>query len=917
MDTAKPTKRNERLRQERLQRNWRQSDLAEQIGTTALTVRRWERGSQQTSAYFRAKLCMLFGKSAEELGLVEGNPTSPPSDEGETAPVEQTPLSSTNEFTLWTVPYQRNPHFTGRDAIFEQLDRHLSPETWGDQTTTCRAALTQPQALKGLGGIGKTQVAVEYAYRAQEQGRYTHIIWVNVSSEDTLMASFMALAELLPALSMKNETDQRKLVLAIKRWLAQCQERWLLIFDNADEVALVQEYLPQHGNGSILLTTRANAVASIASPVEVEQMGLTEGIRFLLHRAQRLCSSDEESNEAMNVVIALDGFPLALDQAGAYIEETGCSIGTYLQLYQDHRHALLARRGIQATNYPDSVATTWSLSFQKVEQINPAAAECLHLCAFLAPDHIPEELFRDGAAYWPPLLQQAAGDLFTFNQILEALLTFSLVKRLTNDHMLSIHRLVQAVQMDMMEPAMQRQWAERVVRAVNAVFPREPKEDVTTWTQCLRYLGQAQMCDMLIQHYQFTLPEAADVLDRTGTYLREHASYTLAEQLYQRAVQIWERQPEREHPQMAYPLNNLAHLYLKQGKYVEAELLFRQALHMWEQQFGSEHPQVAHPLNGLAIIYETQGKYTEAEQLFLRVISIREQLGPEHPQMAYPLNGLAIVYRDQGRYAEAGPLYQRALSIWEQQFGSDHPNLITPLNNLGTLYREQGKYAEAEPLFLRSHSICEQQLGPEHPQTAYSLTGLAELRHEQKRYTEAEPLYRKALSIWEQQLGSEHPQVAYPLSNLAELCKDQGRYAEAEPLYRKALSIWEQQLGSEHPLVVYALNELATLYKDLGRYTEAEPLYQRALSIREHVLAPYHPDIAEILHDFAAFQQVQGKLQEAISFYQRALATREHVFGPDDPKTIETRERLRAVQALLERTEEVAMLDKKQAAENR
>src|SRR5581483_8304285 len=133
------------------------------------------------------------------------------------------------------------------------------------------------------------------------------------------------------------EKDRHKLVAAMIRWLEQCQDRWLLIFDNADDLSLVQQYLPRQGNGSLLLTTRAHAVAAFASSLEVEPMGMMEATRFLLHRTQRLDATDEESNEAANVAIALDGFPLALDQAGAYIEETGCRFRDYLQLYHDHR----------------------------------------------------------------------------------------------------------------------------------------------------------------------------------------------------------------------------------------------------------------------------------------------------------------------------------------------------------------------------------------------------------------------------------------------------------------------------------------------------------------------------------------------------------------------------------------------------
>ncbi|MBV9256872.1 MAG: helix-turn-helix domain-containing protein, partial [Ktedonobacteraceae bacterium] len=384
----------ELLKQFRIRERLNQQELARLIGVHRNTIVSWEQGSYLPKT--RPRVLEL----AQALHLNEQNTEYLLRASFLSVPGEQQTsdtITHSQSAQLWNVPYQRNPYFTGRDELLHLIEQHLSA-AGQEMMTTCRAALTQPQAIKGLGGIGKTQIAVEYAYRAREQSQYTHTLWINAASKEAMMSSFTALAQALPEFPARNETDQQKLVEAIKRWLEHCQHRWLLIFDNADDLSLVQEYFPHYGNGSLLLTTRANAVGSLAISVEVEKMGFIEGTHLLLRRAQRFAhASDEEVNEAGNIVIALDSFPLALEQAGAYIEETGCSFEHYLQLYQTHRKALLARRGAQTTNYPDSVATTWSLSFHKVEQSNPAAAELLRLCAFLAPDHIPEELLTDGA----------------------------------------------------------------------------------------------------------------------------------------------------------------------------------------------------------------------------------------------------------------------------------------------------------------------------------------------------------------------------------------------------------------------------------------------------------------------------------------------------------------------------------------
>jgi tetratricopeptide (TPR) repeat protein len=431
---------------------------------------------------------------------------------------------------------------------------------------------------------------------------------------------------------VQGETDQRQLARAIIGWLERCAQPWLLIFDNAEDLSLLPAHLPRRGNGSILLTTRANAVGSLGSSLEVETMGILEGTQLLLRRAQRLATaSEEEIDEATNIVVALAQIPLMLDQAGAYIEETRCSFSTYLQLYQDHRTVLLAKRGMQISNYPDSVATTWSRSFQHIEQTNSAAAQLLSLCAFLTPDHIPEELLTEGAAYWPTQLQQAVADRCTFNQLLETLLAFSLVKRLPEDHLLSIHRLVQAVQIERMDPQEQRQWAERLVRAVYAVFPHDPEDKVASWPQCQRYLDQAQACDLQIQQHQFLFPEAADLLDWTGTYLRARARYTLAEPLLRQALHIREQRLGPEHPDVATSLNNLGKLYHFQGKYEEAELLYRRALRIHELQLGEMHAKTADVLYDFAGLQQARCHSSEAACLYRRVLTIREHMfGPDH-----------------------------------------------------------------------------------------------------------------------------------------------------------------------------------------------------------------------------------------------------------------------------------------------
>ena len=897
--------RNDYLRRQRIERNWRQQDVADHLGTTVTTIGRWERGHQQPSAYYRVKLCTLFGKSTQELGLVETF-SSPP----ESTEVLQAEGLPSEEISLWTVPYARNPHFTGREDLLQHLEQLLAAEQPGEPMNIQQAVLTQVQAITGLGGIGKTQIAIEYAYRSRLQGHYRHTMWISAGSSDTILTSFVELARLIMPALVEEETNQCAIVAAVLRWLEQGRQPWLLIFDNADDLSLVQPYLPRWGNGCILLTTRAHAVGAIASSLEVDSMGVMEATHLLLRRAHRFStSSSEELDEAIMLVNALAHFPLAVDQAGAYIEETGCSLGTYHELYLRYRHTLLARRGRQCTDYPDSVATTWSLSFAHVERTNPAAAELLQLCAFLAPDHVPEELLTEGAPHWPVALCEAVSNPLNFNQMLETLLAFSLVKRLSEDRMLSLHRLVQVVQMERMDTEVHQSWAQRLVRAMHALFPQDT-QDVANWPRCQRYLEQIEACDVLIQHQHLLLPEAGDLLDRAGTYMREHMWYTQAEPIYRHALAIRERHLGPEHPDTGTTVHNLAILQRDIGNFVEAEQLYRRALTIRERHLGPEHSYTANTYSNLANLYLAQRRYREAEPLYRRALTIREHhFDPHHPDSDDQLHTLANCCVTQGRYKEAELLYQRILAIREQRLGPLHYRTANILNNLAVLYLSQGRYAEAEPLYRRVLVMREQQFGPTHPHTATSLYNLATLERDKGNFVEAERLYQRVVAIREQQTSPEHSTFADYLGGLARLYQKQGKMEQAQALAMRALRIHEQQLGPHHPSTSDDLQTLAMLYRDQGKPTEAEPLFLRALSIREQAFVSTHLSLAETLYEFALFLHVQARYNEARPRYEHALAARSYILGATHPLTIAVFERLIALLRAMGRGEEATQLE--------
>ena len=786
----------------RKRQGWSQRDLADLLGTTQVNVSRWERGLTTPTLYFRRKLIEVLKQSASDLELL---PQECDEDEQQllTQVPQQEPITRTLPHSAshpWNIPYHRNLFFTGREEILARLHHTF-------HVNTARASV-QVQALSGLGGVGKTQIAIEYAYRFHQD--YTAVLWLRAETSDILIADILRLARVL-GLPESNEQHQQYVIEGVKRWLS-IQKRWLLILDNVEKMSIVQEILPVQveGRGHTLVTTRAQVTGIMATRIEVEPLPAEEGVLFLLRRAKFLApdaSLQQASGELVRATTALaqelGGLPLALDQAGTYMEETGCRVSDYLDRYQQQRRALLDLRGA-CGSHPLSVQATLSLCIEQVEHLYPDAVDVLRLCAFLHPDAIQEELCAAVVA-----------NTLLLDTAFAALRTGSLLRRHHEARTVSMHRLVQAVVKDTMSEQTQRCWAERAVCVVNQLFPAVGDvQHFDRWPQCQAYLPHALVATQLIEQWGITSIEAYTLLHNIGLYFLARADYAQAKKWLQQA---------RDHRVLL---------------------------------FGELHADVAESLNALGDVAYYQGNTEQAERLLCQALQIREQvLEAQHPDIASNLNKLARLYQDQGKYQHAEPLLQRALSICEVSLGPDHLEVANMLNSLGFLYRRQGRLLDAEPLLQRALSIYEQALGPEHPDTIFSLTYLAALFYDQGKYTQAYEYYHDLLTMCEYVMGPEHPRVATGLNDLARVLRVQGKYAEAEPLFHQAVAIYEQTLGAEHHYVATSLTNLAVLYQETGRVAEAVELLQQAKMIYEKALGPDHPRIAQCTRELALLQE--------------------------------------------------------------
>src|SRR6266568_1125947 len=756
----------------RKRRHLTQQQLAEAIGMQRHAIGRWEQGD-----VLPASKTMVL-ELAKHLCL----------DEQETRWLLEASLTVLSPY--WHVPFPRNPFFTGREEILEALHTQLGV----DRTV----ALTQSTALHGLGGVGKTQIALEYAYRHAFE--FNAVFWIEAETSESIISGLLAVAEVLQ-LPGRDNKDQQRVIAAVQRWLTT-HSQWLFIWDNVEDLDLLNRFLPPTRTGALLITTRYQALGTLARSTDLLPMELEEGMLFLLRRArvmdteatgeqvhQLAMKMPSQYAAAVDMVTALGGLPLALDQAGAYIEETKCGLSGYLLRYEQQRMRLLERRGGPSSDHPNSVTATFLLAIEQVEREQHGAVDVLRMCALLHAEAIPEELFMAGGAYLGSELAALAADSFQFDQTIAFLENLSLVQRQPETRTLSLHRLVQVVLKEHMPEAIRRLWVRRMLRTLSQLFPSDEKTQANYWQSCERLLPHALAC--LAQSEQEVGEEVLSIplLSHVATYLSDCSRYAEAEALFQRAIRRGEQVLGVDHPQVGEAICGLATLSWRQGKYGEAEPLFQRAIHLGEQMLGVDHPQVGTALHGLAILYAEQGKYAEAEPLHQRALHIRERaLGAEHPQVAAVLHNLAVDYSEQGRYEEAQSLFQRVLQIWEQTLGPEHPRVAEALQGQANLFLAQGQDEQARPLLLRALQTRERSLGPNHPKIAEPLRDLAILEQRQGKLSEAISLAERALLICSQALGDAHPQTTALQTLYARLIQEQAPPVpspEADPHMRK------------------------------------------------------------------------------------------------------------------------------------
>jgi tetratricopeptide (TPR) repeat protein len=673
------------------------------------------------------------------------------------------------------VPPDPVAHFVGREVELGELHELLRRHG--------RAA------VDGLAGVGKTQLVARHLY-LRRADYPDGAFWLRADQETSLVGDLGGLAWRL-RLPERRERRQERQVEAVLRWLRK-RRRWLLVLDNLEPVVQdsVQHWLPPGLPGHVLLTSRAPVGPT---RLHLGPLPVATAASFLLSR-----TSQVDGEAAVAVSERLGGLPLALEQAAAYVDVSGRDLAGYGELLETRLLDLMSVG--QPTGYPRPIASTWRLSFERIETERPDAAALLRLCAFLAPDDVPVSVLVGGWVELPDELGRAVADPLELDGAVAALRRYSLIER--RAEALHVHRLVQAVVRESLPAAEAETWLASAVRLLFSQFPERSDRRLERWPLCARLVPHALVVSRLVGERSIEPAALAELLDRVGTYLQTRGELRSSRPLKDRALAITELALGPNHPDVAHNLNNLAVLLLEQGEVGAARSLDERALAIRERALGPDEPELAASLNEVGMVRREQGDLAGARPLLERALSIRERMQPpDRGRLGLSLNNLGLLLGELGEAEAARPLLERALAINEELLGPDHPHTAITLGNLGNLLRDRGELAGAERLLERALAISERALGPDHPQTANGLDNLALLRWRWRNLGAARSLLERGLSVRERRLGPDHPRTARSLHWLGRLLTEQGDSAGIVLLGR-ALATYERALGRDHPTTV-------------------------------------------------------------------------------------------------------------------
>ncbi len=613
----------------------------------------------------------------------------------------------------WNIPHYRNLNFSGRDTELATLKTAL--------VSSNIAAVTQ--AIAGLGGVGKTQLAVEYVYR--EAANFALVWWVRAELETSLRRDLEQLALKLGL--VEQQSDPQLAIDAALDFLQSKAGRWLLIFDNANNPTEVQGYLPKGGRGQILITSRWQDWRGYAQPQPVQVWEKDQAVEFLLKRTGR-----NDAEGAAQLADRLGYLPLALEHAGAYLSQNQIlTFADYLVEFEQQKLALLEEGELATEYHKRTIRTTWQIS---LKQLPPEAADLLNLCAYLAPDNIPLSLFLNNNKELPETIAKAAASKISFAKTIATLQQYSLVEIGKLEKSISVHRILQMAIREKnqdSEISSQHFWLSTTVRLINAASPTEIYE-YNTWAEYASILPHALFIAEQAEPLELEPRYLARLLNQTGVYHLGRADYATALRLFQRTIAIDEKVYGADHPEVATTYNNLGSLLIDMGDLPNARVFIEKAIAI-NEIYGTDHLDVARDYSNMGQVLKDLGDHPNSRIYHEKALAIFEKRhGENHPDVATTYNNLGLLFQTMGDLPNSKIYYEKALAIGEKTLGPDHPDVAQSYNNLGALYFALKDFIRAKNYFERSLEIRLEKLGEEHPNTKNTQEWLEDVEEKMK-----------------------------------------------------------------------------------------------------------------------------------------------------------------------------------------
>ena len=764
---------------------------------------------------------------------------------------------------IWNVP-ARNADFTGRGATLELLR---------DKLAGGGRAVVVAQALYGLGGVGKTQLALEYAHRFMAD--YDLVWWVpSERAEETSGA----LADLARKMGLKvGDNVAEAAESALEELRRDATPHWLLIFDNADDPKQLEPYLPT-GSGHVLITSRNQAWTHSAEPLEVDVFTRDESVGHLLRHVPELDVAD-----AKRVADALGHLPLAVEQASAWLEQTGMPARVYVEQLNTQSTRILALN--QPPDYPMPVVATWNLSFDRLKQRSPAAVRLLQLCAFFSAGPISMDLLYSDEMNESLLpFDETLSEKLMLGRVIRDISRFALVKVDQGSNSLQIHRLVQAVIRSQMSDEEQVDARHEVHRILTGARPRQGEtDDPANWSTydiIWPHLGPsvAEECDD---------PRTRQLLIDWVRYQWKHGEFESCLALASRLETLWRHQLGSDDPQTLYLQFHIANVLRSQGRFSDARDLDTYVLERQREVLGPDHPHALITANGLGADLRALGDFQEslaADQATYE--SFKEQFGEDYPRTLLAAHNLGCSLRLVGDCFTARRLDEETLDRQRQVLGSDHPSTLQSVASLALDLRAAGAFRESVNLLRDTWDKYREVLGDDMTDTLRTAASLAVSLRKAGEQAEAMNLAQDTYERYKRRYGSGAPDALSCALNLACDYAATGDMPGALDLVSGVKAAYQAGLGEDHPNTLVAVNNLACYLRSIGRLPEALTMAADTLQRMQHKLGEKHPLTLSGTVNLANCRGDSGDLEVAETMERETVALLRDVLGRDHPDTL-------------------------------